>query len=182
MLTYEVFLPSSKITGYVNRRLSFYKANYLRARILWRYRDQHMHMICHNMTLQYFALLAPGKLPEHCAQMQSQLYIQYLLSILRNKYNMIFALPLRVIKRLWFVHRVSPFLCCLAAHKIEFPDGLPYKSNFGCFPGGAGGNSRPCLVECFINRYMTPVINTRTWLFFHVCIFLVSWLGFYFLP
>ena len=57
----------------MNRAFSFDIANYLRHRILRRDRNQHMHVVPHQMSLLDPALFMRGKLAEHFPQILPQL-------------------------------------------------------------------------------------------------------------
>jgi hypothetical protein len=55
-----------------------------------------MHVIRQKMTFLDFAFLLLGQFPEYISQMPTQFYIQGLPAALRNKNDVVFALPLAV--------------------------------------------------------------------------------------
>ena len=90
------------------------------------------------MTFFNAALLLVGQLPEHLAQMLSQISVKHLPATFG-------------IKTMWYLHSHFEWLklsyssiwilldVCLAAHLEEFLDGLQEMSNCCCLPGKAGG-------------------------------------------
>jgi len=61
--------------------------------ILRRDRYQHMNVIYQEVTLLYPALFPQSQLTKNAPKMAPQLLVEHLLSILRNKNNVILALP-----------------------------------------------------------------------------------------
>ena len=96
VLAYEVPLLLSVYTSQVDRTLSLDKSDYLRHCVLRWDRDQHMHVIRQKMTFLDFAFLLLGQFAEYISQMPTQFYIQGLPAALRNKNDVVFALPLAV--------------------------------------------------------------------------------------
>ena len=68
VLTHKVPLPLAVDASQMNRAFSFDIANYLRHRILARDRNQHMHVVPHQVSLLDPALFVRGKLAEHFPQ------------------------------------------------------------------------------------------------------------------
>ena len=65
----------------------------LRHGILRRYRDHHVNVVIHQMSLFDSTFFLQCQLPKHLAQVLSQWLIQRPSSALRDEYNVIFALP-----------------------------------------------------------------------------------------
>ncbi|CAB1369860.1 protein of unknown function [Denitratisoma oestradiolicum] len=78
VLTNKVALTLPIHSSYVDRTLSFYVSHHLRHRILRRYRNQHVHMVCHQVPLQNLALLALRQLPKRLPKVGTQLRVQRL--------------------------------------------------------------------------------------------------------
>jgi len=60
------------------------------------YRQHHVHMIQHQMPFFDPAFFLPRQFTKHFSQVLPQLLIQRPATTLRNKYNVVFALPLRM--------------------------------------------------------------------------------------
>ena len=82
-------------------------------RVLRRYRDHHMHMICHQMPFFDLVLLVLCQTTKHLSKMRPQLAVQHLPSILRH-----YVVP-AVSLAFYLVHPVFPFVC-LAPHDWKF--------------------------------------------------------------
>ena len=78
-----------------------------------------------------------GQIAEHLAQMLAKGFVKHLPAALRDKHNVKFAIPFRMVKLAYSSIRFLLFVC-LAAHVEEFLDGLPEMSNCYCHPGKAG--------------------------------------------
>src|SRR5215469_682208 len=93
VLSHEVALPFPVNPGEMDRALTLDEPDHLRHRVLRWDRDQHMHMIGHQVPFLDLRLLLRGRLVEHLAEMPAQLQIQSLPSTLRNEDDVVFALP-----------------------------------------------------------------------------------------
>lgn len=78
----------------MDRAHALHLGYHLRRRVLPRDRQQHVHMVDHQMPFFKSALLLLGQVPLHFAQMRPQALIQYLAPAFRNEHHMAFALPL----------------------------------------------------------------------------------------
>ena len=65
----------------------------LRYSVLGRNRYQHVDVVCQEVTLLYPAFFPQGQLTENTPKMSPQLLVDHLSSILRNKNDVILALP-----------------------------------------------------------------------------------------
>lgn len=93
MLASEVTLSAGEVPSNIDRALPLDVPYDLSYCILGRNRYQHMDMICQEVTLLYPALLPQGQLAKNTPKMSPQLFVEHLLSILRNKNDVILALP-----------------------------------------------------------------------------------------
>src|SRR5215470_17848656 len=94
VLSYKAPFALSIDSRQVDRTLPFYEPDHLRHRVFGRDRDQHMHVIAHQMSLLNPALLLFCQSPEHFPQILSQLNIQRLAPTFGNEHHVVFALPL----------------------------------------------------------------------------------------
>src|SRR5665213_1575177 len=86
------------VLRYPYRTLPLHVSDDLRHRIFGRYRDQHMNVIRHQMSLLDPALLPSCQIVKHLTQMPFYLAEKQLLAILRREHDVVLALPGRVIK------------------------------------------------------------------------------------
>src|SRR5215472_3162067 len=93
VLSHEVALPFPVNPGEMDRALTLDEPDHLRHRVLRWDRDQHMHMIGHQVPFLDLRLLLRGQLVEHLAEMPAQLQIQSLPSTFRNEDGVVFAVP-----------------------------------------------------------------------------------------
>src|SRR5712691_21876 len=93
----------------MNRALSLDEPDHLRHRVLRRYRDEHVHVIGHQMPLLYPAFPLLGQPSENLPKVLPQLPIQRAPSALRYEHHVVFAHPRRVVQTFELVHRVSSF-------------------------------------------------------------------------
>ena len=96
VLPYKIPLLLAVDTRQMDRAFSFDVADHLRNRILRRDRDQHMHVVPHQMPLLDPALFLRCKLLKHLAHILPQFRVERLSPALRNENNVVFALPPRV--------------------------------------------------------------------------------------
>ncbi len=91
MLPDKIAFSLTVYPGYVDRALPLYIPHNLRYGVLRRYRNQHVHMIGHQMALLYPALLLFGQSVKYLTKVTPQLPIQRSAPAFRNKYKMIFT-------------------------------------------------------------------------------------------
>jgi len=96
MLPHEVFLAIPIHPRHVDRTLGFDETDHLTDRVLGRNRDQHVHMVRHQMPFFNLALLLLGQTPEYLAQVRPETPVQRLAAALGYENDMLLALPLRV--------------------------------------------------------------------------------------
>ena len=96
MLPHEIAFALSINPRHVDRALALDETYHLRHRVFRRDRQQHVHVIGHQMPFLDLRFLLKRKLAEHFAQMPTQLLIQRLAATFRDEDNMIFAVPSRV--------------------------------------------------------------------------------------
>src|SRR5712691_8315540 len=124
----------------MNRALSLDEPDHLRHRVLRRYRDEHVHVIGHQMPLLYPAFPLLGQPSENLPKVLPQLPIQRAPSALRYEHHVVFAHTHVVWFKLSNLSIVSLPFVCLAAHDRKSLRWTPTKtSNFYCHPGRAGG-------------------------------------------
>jgi hypothetical protein len=76
--------------------LAFDKPDHPRHRIFRRYRDQHVHVVSHQMSLLNPTLLLLRQVPEYLSQVLPQFRVQRLAATFRDEHHVVFALPLRM--------------------------------------------------------------------------------------
>ena len=96
MLTHKVALALPIDPREVDRAPALDVAHDLRHRVFRRNRQQHMHMIGHQMPLLDLQFLLKRQFAKHFAQMSAKLLVQGLASAFRNENHMVFAGPYRV--------------------------------------------------------------------------------------
>ena len=96
MLAYEIAFPLAIHPSQMDGALALDIPDDLRHSVFRRNRDQHMHMVGHEVAFLYLALLPSGEVSEHLAQMLPQLSVQCLSPALGNEDHMVLALPLGV--------------------------------------------------------------------------------------
>src|SRR5262245_50243375 len=89
--------------------LALDEPDYLRHGILRRYRDQHMHMVRHEVPFFHLTLLLRCQSPEHISKMTTKLLIQRPPAAFWDEHDAVFALPPRVAQTLRLVHRGPSF-------------------------------------------------------------------------
>jgi hypothetical protein len=89
-----VLAPAHEGPGNVDRRFALDKADDLRHRVLRRDGEQHMHVIRHQMPLFDATLLLLRQAAEDVPEMPPQLMVERFPTILRDKDDMILAVPL----------------------------------------------------------------------------------------
>ena len=85
LLSIEIPLPSSKLTGYRYRTFSLYVPEHLCHGILRRYLHQHVHMIHHLVSFHYFTTSLPSQIVKHRTKKFSYFTIQSFLRPLGTK-------------------------------------------------------------------------------------------------
>lgn len=97
VLTHEVALALSIDSTRVDRALALDEPHDLRHRVFRRDRQQHVHMVGHQMPFLDLRFLLERELPEHFPKMPTQFLILRFPSALRNEDHMIFSGPGRVV-------------------------------------------------------------------------------------
>ena len=105
----EVALPFPVDTREADCALAVDETDHLGHRILRRDRDQHVHMIGHQVPFLDLRLLLRGQLAEHLAEVPAKLQVQRLCSTLRDEDDVVFAVPRCVASGLVLVHRWRSF-------------------------------------------------------------------------
>src|SRR6185503_7677152 len=105
----EVALPFPVDTGEMDGALALDEPDHLRHRILRWDRDQHVHVIGHQVPFLDLRLLLRGQLAEHLAEVPAKLQVQRLCSTLRDEDDVVFAVPRCVASGLVLVHRWRSF-------------------------------------------------------------------------
>ena len=80
----------------VDGTFPFDETHHLRDAVLGWYADQHVNVVCHQVTFHYLAFPLQGKLSEDLAQMPSKLFIESLPAVLWNPDYMVLAVPCAV--------------------------------------------------------------------------------------
>src|SRR5262245_20795822 len=93
MLPDEVAPPFPVNTGEVDGAFALDEPDHLRHRILRWNRDQHVHMIGHQVPFLDLRLLLLGQLAEHLTEVPAKLQVQRLSSTLQDEDDVVFALP-----------------------------------------------------------------------------------------
>jgi len=96
VLTNVVLFSSPIRPRQMNRTLAFDIPNHLRHGVFRRYRNQDVHMIRQQMALLDLAFTLLRQIAEHLCQMLADGFLQHLPAELRNKNNVILAIPFRV--------------------------------------------------------------------------------------
>ena len=92
----EVSGFTTELTGDGYGALAFQETDNLGDFILRGYLDEHMHMVAHEVALEYLAILLGGQGVKDLTQSGSDVTVQFLLPHLRDEDDMIFTVPLRV--------------------------------------------------------------------------------------
>ena len=96
MVAAKVFPPSHVGSGNVNRALALDKSDDLGDRILRRNRDQHVHMVDHQVTLLDLGLSLLGQVVKNFAQMLAKLSVQGLAAVFRDKHDVVLVVWFRL--------------------------------------------------------------------------------------
>ena len=96
MLTAEVALALSVDAGEMDSALAIGEAHDLRNCIFRRNREQHVHVVRHQMPFFDPAVLVPGQVVKHLAEVLPKPVAQGAAAILRRENNELFGLPLGV--------------------------------------------------------------------------------------
>src|SRR6185437_3835764 len=118
----------------VDGALSLQIPHHLRHRVLRRYRQQHVHMIDHQVPFPNLTFLVPRQFPEQTAQVLAQRPVECLASVFRDEHHMIFAFPLRMLKTLISVHFLSFLLLTLSGSQHGFSSHSRSCQTLGVFP------------------------------------------------
>ena len=97
MLTYIVPFPACVHPRYMDRTFPLDESNHLRYCIFRRYRYHHMHMIRHQVAFLDQALLLPRQTMKDLSHPLANLTKQYLLTVFRDKYDVLLRLPTGVL-------------------------------------------------------------------------------------
>ncbi len=100
MVARKIFPPSDICPGNVDRALAFDKPDDLGYRIFRRNRDQHMHVVDHQVSLLDLGLSLLGQVVKDLAQMLAKLSVQGLAAVFRDKHYVVLAFPLRMVQAL----------------------------------------------------------------------------------
>ena len=98
----------------------FDESRHLRHGILGWYRHEHVHVIGHHVAFEDLTLLLLRQPMKHFAQVLLQLSVQPLSPTLRDKNDVVLALPFAWL-RLSNSSILDAPLVCLAAQDLEFP-------------------------------------------------------------
>ena len=101
--------------------------------------DQHVHVIDQHVPLLDPAALLLGQPVKHPAKFPPHDAKKRLPTVLRDKYNVVFALPFCVTQTLVVLHGSCGSLCALDGSQPHSHGGLPEKSNSESLPRRAGG-------------------------------------------
>jgi len=93
----------------LDRALAFDVADHLRHRVLRRDRDQHVHVVGHQMPLLDGTPLVLRKRSQELTDMSTQRSVENLAPIFWNEHDVVLALPLRVVQRFVVIHE-TPFV------------------------------------------------------------------------
>src|SRR5574340_683181 len=93
VLPNEVALVVEEPSGDVDRALSLDVPHHLGDRVLRWNRDQHVHVIRHEVTFKHLALLLPRQRSKHLSEPPPNLTVERLLPVLRNEDDVVFTLP-----------------------------------------------------------------------------------------
>jgi hypothetical protein len=95
----------------MDRALSFDVAHYARHRDLRRHVQQHVHMVRHDVPLFYPALLVPRQLVECLPESSAYMPVERSTPIFRDEYDVVFALPFRMVEFLVVFHGSFVLVC-----------------------------------------------------------------------
>ncbi len=112
----------------MDRSLAFGMADHLRHRLLWRNRDQHLHVIDQHMALCHPAILLLGQ----PAKISPRYGLSRFYRVLRQHFGMNTTWYLHsqaVWLRLFYSSIVKTSFVCLAAHVSKFPRWTPSNVN-----------------------------------------------------
>src|SRR5580692_1826105 len=110
VLPHEVPLPLHERPRDVDGALPLDEPDDLRDRILRWNRQQHVHVIRHQVSFLDGAFLLLRKRSKNSAEVASEFEIQRLSAVLRDEHDVVLAFPFRVIEALILFHSGSP-LC-----------------------------------------------------------------------
>ena len=96
MLAREIPFRFAIDSRQMNGALSLDESDDLRHRILRWYRQQHVHVVGHQMPLLDPALLLRSQFLEHVPEVTPQFAIQRFPATFGNEHNVVFAVPSRV--------------------------------------------------------------------------------------
>ena len=101
------------------RALSLQVSHHARHAVLGRHRQQHVHVVRHEVPLYDLDSLVLAELPRYFADVRPDLVVDRFAPILRREHDVVFAHPLRVGQAVGFLghSRPPPFL-------LGFLDGL----------------------------------------------------------
>jgi hypothetical protein len=96
MLTNVILFSLPVRPRQVNRALALDIPNHLRHCVFRRYRNQYVHMVRHQMAFLDLAFTLLGQIAEYLAQMLAEGFVKHLPAALRDKHNVILAIPFRM--------------------------------------------------------------------------------------
>jgi hypothetical protein len=138
VLPHVIALPLQYVPRYVDRTLSLQIAHHAgNSQLRWN-TDQHMHVIGQDMSFLDHTLFLLGQPVEHRPKLFAHHPEERPAAILRDKYDMVFALPFCMTQTSVFFHGscvVVRFGRLTTAHHGRLHD----KSNSESLPGRAGG-------------------------------------------
>src|SRR5258707_4789692 len=117
VLTNEVPLLPHEGSSDMNRALPFDVPNGLRHRVLRRNRDQHVHVVSHQVPFLNSAFPLLRKRSKYRPEVPSKFSLEHLSSALLVKDNMVLAIPPRVAEALVVVHTAAPLRVALVGSR-----------------------------------------------------------------
>jgi hypothetical protein len=97
VLTLEIALSRHEVSSNRYRAFPLQESDHFRNRVFWRYRNEHVDVILHEVPFHDLALMLSRQIVEDCAKLPSKFSINGFLSVLGDKDYVVFALPAGVI-------------------------------------------------------------------------------------
>ena len=144
-----VALPFEEVPCDMDRALALEVAHHAGNRQLWRNVDQHVDMIGQQVSLLDPTAFLFGQPMKHPAKFSTHDAKERSTPILRDKYDVVFALPFGVTQTAIVLHGIWVGCAALVGSQLTPRGGLPDKSNSESLPGKAGGTPIGSL-GCFL--------------------------------
>ena len=89
----EIALPTAELPSHCNRGFPLEIPDHFGYRVLRRNPDQHVHMILYHVTFENLTSALTGQFMKHRSQELSHLAVEFLLTTLGHKHDVVFAVP-----------------------------------------------------------------------------------------